>query len=218
MILKILRTQSVKLGLVIGISTMTASCSSLTSFIPEPAPAKTVYRLSASVQNETVTPNPDALILRIDRPTVPHPLAGNSITVSPSDDRILQASGAEWAEKVPDLIQGSVVDVLSSRPDIIGILPISGARTELRIHLSVRNFEASYDQGENNAPLVIVRYTATLANASNRNLIGSFDVRKTERARDNRVSEIVRAQDLANTQAINSIADWVLETRLKTSS
>ncbi len=218
MILKVLRTQSVKLGLVIGISTMTASCSSLTSFIPEPAPAKTVYRLSASVQNETVTPNPDALILRIDRPTVPHPLAGNSITVSPSDDRILQASGAEWAEKVPDLIQGSVVDVLSSRSDIIGVLPISGARTELRIHLTVRNFEASYDQGENNAPLAIVRYTATLANASNRNLIGSFDVRKTERARDNRVSEIVRAQDLANTQAINSIADWVLETRLKTSS
>ena len=218
MILKVLRTQSVKLGLVIGISAMTASCSSLTSFIPEPAPAKTVYRLSASVQNETVTPNPDALILRIDRPTVPHPLAGNSITVSPSDDRILQASGAEWAEKVPDLIQGSVVDVLSSRSDIIGVLPISGARTELRIHLTVRNFEASYDQGENNAPLAIVRYTATLANASNRNLIGSFDVRKTERARDNRVSEIVRAQDLANTQAINSIADWVLETRLKTSS
>ena len=216
--LKTLRTGSLKLCLLFGIAALTASCTSLTSFLPEPAPANTVYRLSTSVLDETIKPNQNALVLRVDRPTVPSQLAGNSITVSPGDERVLKASGAEWAEKVPDLIQGSVIDVLSSRPDIIGILPISGARTELRIHLNVRNFEASYDQGENNAPLAIVRYTATLADAGNRNLLGSFDVRKTERARSNRVSEIVRAQDLANTQAINSIADWVLETSSKTSS
>ena len=133
-ILKVLRARVFKQGLVMSIAAMTASCASITSILPDPAPANTVYRLSASVQDEPITPNPDALVLRIDRPTVPRPLAGNSITVSPSGDRILKASGAEWAEKVPDLIQGSVVDVLSSRPDIIGILPISGARTELRIH------------------------------------------------------------------------------------
>ncbi len=208
-----------KLSAVCGILTLTTACASFVpSIVPDPAPAKTVYRLSASTQDTVVMPSADAIVLRVDRPTVPRPLAGNDITVSPSGDRILSASGAEWAEKVPDLIQGSVLDVFSSRPGIIGVLPVSGARTELRIHLNVRNFEAIYDQGEGSAPLAVVRYTATLANAADRNLIGSYDVRKTERARDNRISEIVRAQDRANAAAINDIADWLLTTDIKTSS
>ena len=200
----------------IGLGLMLSSCASL--IIPEPAPANMVYRFSASVQNDVVVPNADAIVLRVDRPTVPRPLAGSSVAVSPSGNRILTASGAEWAEKVPDLIQGSLMDVFSSRPEIIGVLPVSGARTELRIHLNVRNFEALYDQGEGNAPLAVVRYTATLANASDRNLIGSFDIRKTQRASDNRVSEIVRAQDIANAAAINAIADWVLTQDMKSAS
>lgn len=211
--------RAVKLSSAIGVMTLTSACASLIpDIIPEPGPASVVYRLSASTQDAVVVPNADAIILRVDRPTVPRPMAGNSITVSPGGNRILAASGAEWAEKVPDLIQGSVLDVFSSRPEIIGVLPVSGARTELRIHLRVRNFEAVYDQGEGNAPLAVVRYTATLANAANRNLIGSFDIRKTSRAGDNRISEIVRAQDEANASAINAIADWVLQADMKTSS
>ncbi len=204
---------------VFGASIASSGCASLvSSIVPEPAPANTVYRLSASTQDLVVTPVPDAIVLRVDRPTVPRPLSGKDITVSPSGDRILAASGAEWAEKVPDLIQGSIMDVFSSRPNIIGVLPVSGARTELRIHLNVRNFEAIYDQGQGNAPLAVVRYTATLAKASNRDLIGSFDVRKTHRANSNRISEIVRAQDIANAAAINSIADWIIQTDPKPAS
>jgi cholesterol transport system auxiliary component len=198
--------------------TFLSGCTSLSSLVPDPAPANTVFRLSASTQDTVVTPTHNAIILRVDRPSVPRPLSGNDITVSPSGDRILSAAGAEWAEKVPDLIQGSIMDVFSSRPNIIGVLPVSGARTELRIHLNVRNFEAIYDQGEGNAPLAVVRYTATLANASNRNLIGSFDIRSTQRAADNRISEIVRAQDMANAAAINGIADWVIEMSPKVGS
>jgi len=213
---KMLRSRAVKLGIVFSAIGVNSACASL--ILPEPAPANTVYRLSASTQNTVVMPDANAIILRVDRPTVPRPLSGNKITVSPSGDRMLSASGAEWAEKVPDLIQGSILDVFSSRTGIIGVLPVSGARTELRIHLTVRNFESVYDQGEGNAPLAVVRYTATLANASNRNLIGSFDVRETERARDNRVSEIVGAQDRANAAAINAIADWVLAMYVKPAS
>lgn len=207
-----------KTATLIGAAVSLASCAPIFSnIIPEPAPANSVYRLS-TVSQDVVEPNADAIVLRVDRPTVPRPLAGNKIMVSPGDNRILQASGAEWAERVPDLIQGSIMDVFSSRSNIIGVLPVSGARTELRIHLNVRNFEAVYDNGDNSAPLATVRYTATLANAANRNLIGSYDVRKTFRARDNRVSEIVNAQDIANKDAINDIADWVLSLDLKSAS
>lgn len=200
-----------------GLVSLTA-CSTITSIIPEPKPADTVYRLAISAQDAAVQPNADAIIVRIDRPTVPRPLSGNDVSVSLSGNRLLSASGAEWAERTPDLIQGSVFDVFSSRPDIIGVLPVSGARTDLRVHLTVRNFEALYDNGQDNPPLAVVRYTATLASASNRNLLGSYEVRKTHRAADNRVSEIVKAQDAANFDAVSSVADWLVSMSSKTSS
>lgn len=212
---KNLTKAALQIGAALGLALLTSACASI---IPEPAPAKTIYRLSASSQDTVIKPNPDAIILRVDRPTVPRPLSGSNITVSPSGDRILSASGAVWAEKVPDLIHGSILDVFSGRPNIIGVLPVSGARTELRLHLNVRNFEAIYDQGKGNSPLAVVRYTATLANASDRNLIGSFDVRETARASGNTISEIVRAQDIANAAAVNDIADWVLEINAKGAS
>lgn len=208
--------RGLKSSAVFGIAALSASCASL--LIPDPAPANVVYRLTASAQGEAVVPNKDALVIRVDRPTVPKPLSGDGITVSQDGDQILTASGAQWAERVPELIQGSIFDILSTRSEIIGVLPVSGARTELRIHLNVRNFEAAYDQGQKQPPLAVVRYTATLSNASDRHLIGSFDVRETQRASDNRVSAIVKAQDLANAAAINAIADWILTQDVKSAA
>lgn len=188
------------------------SLSGCASILPEPAPSKTVYRLSASSSANAIPAAPNAIVMRVDRPTVTRPLAGYKIAVSPAENRILAADGAIWAENVSDLIQGSIMDVFASRGNIIGVLPVSGARTELRLHLNVRNFEASYDQGEGNAPLAVVRYTATVVNASDRDLIGTYDVRKTFRADDNRVAEIVKALDMANASAIHEITDWLEST------
>jgi len=57
--------------------------------------------------------------------------------------------------------------------------------------------------------MAVVHYAATLSNASNRNLLGTYDVKKAVRATDIRVSTIVEAMDNANQQALNEIADWL---------
>jgi len=49
----------------------------------------------------------------------------------------------------------------------------------------------------------------TLSNASDRKLLGTYDIKKTVRSSDIRVSTIVEAMDKANQQALNSIADWL---------
>jgi len=114
------------------------------------------------------------------------------------------------------MIQNSFVDLLGQHEDLVGVIPSSGARTDTRIHLTVKGFEAQFDQGEKTAPLAVVHYAITLSNASNRNLLNSYDVRKTVRAREARVSEIVRAMDEANQQALDAIANWMKQPNVRT--
>lgn len=186
---------------------LTGCASLLPSVLPEPASAGTVYRLSTAKQSAPQAPN--AFVVRIDRPSVSNVFETTDIIVSPDGRRLASASGAEWAEVIPVMIQNSFVDVLGQHPNLVGVIPSSGARTDTRIHLTVKSFEAQFDQGDGSAPLAVVHYAATLSNASNRNLLGSFDVRRTVRASEARVSSIVQAMDTANQQALEEIAQWL---------
>lgn len=181
--------------------------SGCVSLLPDPAPADVVYRLSAS--NEGVAQSAGAKVIRIDRPRAASVFQGQDVVVSPDGRRLASAAQARWAESIPDMIQNSFVDVLAERAGLVGVIPSSGARTDTRVHLTIKSFEARFDQGEGNAPLAVVHYAATLSNASNRNLLGTYDVKKTLRSSDIRISTIVEAMDNANQQALNEIADWL---------
>ncbi len=184
---------------------LSAGC--LSSIIPDPAPANTMYRLSTT--GDVVMPAVDALVFRIDRPTAPAALMGTDVIVSPDGQRLASASQAQWSENIPSLIQTSFFNMLSTRKDIVGVLPASGARSLYRAHLTVRNFEAQFDNGDKSAPLAVVHYTATVSDAASRDLIGTFDVRKTQRASAPNLSAIIKAQTRANDAALSDIADWM---------
>ena len=187
--------------------------SCLSSVLPDPKPADIVYRLSPA--GAAVTSAPNAIVMRIDRPTAPTALMGLGIVVSPDGTRLATAKQARWSQAIPSMIQDSFYDELSTRQGITGILPASGARTSYRAHLTVRNFEATFDQGESRAPLATVHYTATVADASSRDLIGTFTVEKSVRATTPSVSAIVNAQDEANKEALSAVADWIETLALK---
>ena len=187
------------------------SLSGCVSLLPEPAPAGTIYRLSKTKQSVPQSINP--FVVRVDRPSVSNVFETTDIIVSPDGRRLASASGAEWAELIPVMIQNSFVDLLGQYPNLVGVIPSSGARTDTRLHLTVKNFEAQFDQGSNSAPLAVVHYSATLSNASNRNLLSSFDIRKAIRASEVRVSSIVEAMDNANQQALDEIALWLEQPR-----
>jgi ABC-type uncharacterized transport system auxiliary subunit len=134
---------------------------------------------------------------------------GKDVVVSPDGRRLVSVAEASWAESIPDMVQNSFVDIMAERPGIVGVIPSSGARTDTRVHLTIKSFEARFDNGENASPLAVVHYAVTLSNASNRNLLSTYDVKKTVRSSDIRVSTIVEAMDRANQQALNEIADWL---------
>lgn len=184
--------------------TLLPACVSL---LPDPAPADNVYRLF--VARERVPQKATALVIRVDRPNASNVFETQDILVSPDGRRLAVAGAARWAEVIPVLVQESLVDVMGQRPNLVGVIPSSGARTDTRIHLTIKSFEARFDQGQDNPPMAVVHYSVALANASNRNFLGSFDVEKTVRASEARVTAIVDAMDEANKQAMNAIADWV---------
>jgi len=179
-------------------------CSSI---LPDPAPAPAVYRLSTAQQN--VSQSLSAMVVRVDRPNASNVFETTNIIVSPDGRRLSAAGGAKWSELIPVLIQDSFIEVLGQRPSLVGVVPSSGARTNTRVHITVKSFEAQFDQGETNSPLAIVHYSVTHANASNRNLLGTFDIRKEVRASEARISSIVEAMDQANSEALNAAADWL---------
>ena len=188
----------------LSVTVMFSGCVSL---LPDPAPSDVVYRLSAS--NEGVPQSPTAKVVRIDRPRAASVFQGQDVVISPDGRRLASAAQAKWAESIPDMVQNSFVDVLAERSGLVGVIPSSGARTDTRVHLTIKSFEARFDQGEDAAPMSVVHYAVTLSNASNRNLLSTFDVKKTVRSSDIRVSTIVEAMDEANQQALNEIADWL---------
>jgi cholesterol transport system auxiliary component len=190
--------------LLCGVAVALSSCVSL---LPDAAPADVIYRLGAI--NEGVPQSPLAKVIRIDRPRASSAFQGKDIVVSPDGRRLASAAQAKWAESIPDMVQGSFVNLLGQRAGLVGVIPSSGARTDTRVHLTIKSFEARFDQGEDAAPNAVVHYSVTLSNASDRKLLGTYDIKKTVRSADIRVSKIVEAMDKANQQALNSIADWL---------
>jgi len=157
--------------------------SGCVSLLPEAAPADIVYRLSAA--KPYVPQSPDAFVVRIDRPSVSNEFETRDIIVSPDGRRLASAGGARWAELIPVMIQNSLVDLMGQHEKLVGVIPSSGARTDTRIHLTVKGFEAQFDQGEDAAPLAVVHYA------------------------------VVKAMDTANQQALEDIVIWLERPRTR---
>lgn len=181
--------------------------------IPDPAPASIVYRMSLA--GESVEANEDAVVIRVDRPSATSVFNSRAIVVSPDGRRLATAAQAQWPESTPLMLQESLVDAFSREASVIGVLPESGTRTDTRVHISVKNFEAQFDRGEGAAPLAVVRYTATLANATDRRLIDTFVTRHEVRSTAASVSDIVMALERANDAAMSDIVRWVVEANHK---
>ena len=184
-----------------------AATLSACSVLPDPKPAPIIYRLS--VDGTSVDARPNATVVRIDRPGGSTIFNTVNVLVTPDGRRMSQASQSRWSEQIPLMVQETLVDAMSRSPNVVGVLPSSGARTDTRVHLIIKNFEAVFDRGESSAPLARVRYTATLANASDRTLIDTFTTSQDVRADAINVSEIVEAMEQANSAAMMDIVGWL---------
>ncbi|MEP1230286.1 MAG: ABC-type transport auxiliary lipoprotein family protein [Litorimonas sp.] len=183
------------------------SLASCVSILPDPAPADTVYRLLTP--EKSIPSAPDAVVVRIDRPGGLNVFETRDILVTPNGRSLSSLSKAKWVELTPLMLQESLLDHMTHTANLIGVLPSSNSRSDTRLYLTVKNFEAQFDNGDDNAPIAVVKYTVTLVNAADRKLIDSYTTQQTLRANEPRVSSIVMALEGANNAAMGDIIAWV---------
>lgn len=191
----------------LSILAATAGLSACVSILPDPAPAPTIYRLETSIAPSETSAN--AEIIRVDRPAATQIFNSSDIVVIQGGQKLSAIAQAKWSEATPVVIQDAMVDALQGSPQFIGLIPTSGARTKTRLHLSVKNFEANFDNGPESAPLAVVQYRVTYARADDRSLLGTHTVRETVRAQSINVSSIVAAIEQANDAAMSDIVTWL---------
>lgn len=184
-----------------------AGLSGCLTLLPDPKPAQSIYRLASSAQ--AVTPAATAEIIRVERPTATQLLSTSDIVVTDGGQKLSAIAQAKWAEVTPVLIQGVLVEALEGSSQFVGLNPATGAKTSTRLHLVVKNFEANFDNGPENAPLAVVHYSATYARSGDRKLLGTLTVRKTVRASSINVSSVVAAIEKANDAALADIVTWL---------
>ncbi len=178
------------------------------SLLPDPAPASTIYRLSVPV---ALSPpqSKNTKVINIEYPNAARALRGSDIIVSPDGRRLSAASGASWAEPVPEQLRHVLIDTLAKDGQLVGVIPKGSTRVPYRLNMDIRRFEAVFDQGEAAAPLAVVQLQFNLTDTQTRKLVGTYSVQTKKRAKMRAVSAIVEAQDLATGEAMAQVVDWL---------
>lgn len=192
-----------------GLSAL-ALATGCVSLLPEPAPPPNIYRLVTSIPAVEKVASPE--IIRVDRPTAPQLYNANDIVVTMDGQKLSTIAQAKWSETTPELTQDALIEALAGSRNFIGLLPTSGASVETRLQVTIKNFEASFDQGPESAPLAVIDYRVAYTRSDDRSLLGTHTVRQTQRADSIAVPSIVRALESANNAAVRDIVAW-LETQ-----
>jgi len=187
----------------------------LSMLLPDPAPAKKIYRLSPELQTSITAKrniSAEAFTVRVDRPNASKALQGYNLVVTTPTASLANIADAKWEDSLPTLVQKAFVFELNTRPDLIGLLPTSGARSTYRVHLTLRNFEARFDRGDDQAPNIVIDYLATLSDAGSRALIGSQSFHLEQRAASRNVADIVASKSSANSALLKDVSNWLSTT------
>lgn len=118
-------------------------------------------------------------------------------------------ANAAWADRVPNLIQGALVDAFDKSGKIAAVArDTEGVRGDYRLETMLKDFSAHYDS-ENGIPTITVRIVAKLI--KDRQVVASFDSVHTEQASANSVPATVEAFNRALSASIEEIAGFVLK-------
>ncbi|WP_417482210.1 ABC-type transport auxiliary lipoprotein family protein [Maricaulis sp.] len=194
---------SIKMALVALSALSVSACVSL---LPETTPSA-VYRLSSPEARAWT--GESWTVVEVVPPLAPRGLAGDEIALQMADGHIAYMAAARWISPAPRVMQNLIVDTFNATDSRLApALPEDGVRADYELRLSLDEFEAVYDQGDNRAPLVRVRLSTRLVAARGRRFVGSTVLVGEVRASSNRIGAIVAAFDQASTQVSRELADW----------
>ena len=194
--------------LILLLATVLAGCGGL---LTDP-PKRELFRVSPKFTFAGGLPHVAAQLL-VATPTAPAGLDTERIALSRSPVSLDYFADVQWADRVPYLIQTSLVEGFEKSAAILAVGPDRGGlRADFVIETAIGDFAAIYDS-PNAAPRISVRLTAKLVRMPERKIIAQLAVSREANAAANAVPDIVRAFDAALGGAIEEIVTWTVTNR-----
>jgi cholesterol transport system auxiliary component len=185
-----------------------AGCGGLLSSPPK----RQLYRVNPTLAFAAGLPHVAAQLL-VASPTAPAGLDTERIALSRAPLSLDYFADAQWADRMPFLIQTALVQGFETSAAIPAVAPDNGSLSaDFELETAIRDFEAIYDaSGE--PPRVAVALDVKLVRMPERRIVAQIAVSREAKAADNAVPEIVAAFDSALGGAVTEIVTWTLGNR-----
>jgi ABC-type uncharacterized transport system auxiliary subunit len=183
-----------------------AACS---SGLKSSAPAEQIYVLHPAVAgNGAGTALVNAMLV-VPQPEVQPALNTHRIALTQPENRLDYFANSRWSAALPQVLGALTVESLVASKSftlVAGVDPNAGAG-DFQLLLTVRHFEAEYSGDPASiAPVARVSIECLLSGGAPRHVLGRCDAQAQEPARENRMSEIVAALDVATQRVLADIA------------
>jgi len=177
-----------------------AGCGGILSAAPE----RQIYRTNPTPAFAAPLPHVAAQLL-VALPTAPAGLDTERVALSRAAVSLDYFAGAQWADRVPFLVQTALVEGFEKSAAIPAVGPESlGVRADFVLEIAIGDFQAIYDSPDG-PPRVVVRFNAKLVRIPERRIIAQMSVSREAKAAANALPEIVRAFDSALGGAVEEI-------------
>jgi cholesterol transport system auxiliary component len=185
------------------------------------APAVQAWALdppAAAPAGEAATPHAEAegvarprattATLRVLRPLATPALDTDRIALRHADRTLDYYAANRWAGRVPELVQGLVLDTLRAAGSYRAVQPEGAPFSyDETLQVEVRDFQAEYAAAA--APVIKVTLVCTLGRRSDRAVLATFTLAGSSAAADNRMHAIVTAFNAALDAALAALPERI---------
>jgi cholesterol transport system auxiliary component len=176
------------------------------------APKRQLYRVTPTFAFPAGLPHVGAQLL-VATPTAPAGLDTARIALSRSPEALDYFADAQWADRVPYLVQTALVDGFEKSAAIPAVgADRGGLHADFVLETEIGNFEAIYDSPDG-PPRVSVKLNAKLVRMPERKIVAQWSVSREAKAAANAVPDIVRAFDQALGGAIGEVVTSTVTNR-----
>lgn len=147
--------------------------------------------------------------LIVEPPVAAAGLSTSRIALRHSPVTLEYYANANWTDVAPLMVQTLLIESFENTGKIVGVSRESTSlRADFLLKTELREFQAEYDGG--GPPLARVRINAKLVRMSDRAIIASHTVERSERAAAGDLSSIAMAFDEALGHVMRRIVEWTL--------
>ena len=151
-----------------------------------------------------------SLLLVVDEPYAPAALDSNRVVYQPSPNEIRYFANARWSDRVPQMVQVLLVDLLdrSGKFQAVG-RRAAGMRSDYLVRLSILTFGA--ETGGTEAETVRVVLNAQLVRRFSDEIVAGRRFETVAQLEGKGMINVVGAFDRATSAALGDIAAWIYD-------